>query len=60
MGMSDDDNGEQNNFLNSVVTKAKIAAMYRKLINAVSKIVSSLARVTSSLRKPKTNDQKLA
>ena len=46
--------------MNAVVTKANIAAMDGKIINAVSKIYSSLANVTLSLIEPKTNAQKLA
>ena len=46
--------------MNAVVTKANIAAMDGKIINAVSKIYSSLANVTLLLIEPKTNAQKLA
>ena len=60
MSMNDDDNGKQNDRLNAVVTKAKIADTDRKRINAVSKIASSFANVTLLLIEPKTNDQKLA
>ena len=59
MSMNNDDNGEQNYHLNAVVTMANIAAMDRKTINAVSKIASSFANVTSLLRDPKTNAHKL-
>ena len=34
MSMNDDNNGEQKDCLNAVVTKAKIADMDRKIINA--------------------------
>ena len=60
MIMNDDDNSEQNDSLNAVVTNAKIADMDRKRINAMSKIASSFANVTSLLRDLKTNAHKLA
>ena len=58
--MNDDDDGKQNDLMDAGVTKAKITAMDRKIINAESKIALSFANVTSSLREPKTNDKKLA
>ena len=58
--MNDDDNGEQNDHFNAVVTKANITDMYGKRINAVSNISSYFANFASSLREPKTNAQKLA
>ena len=60
MSMNDDENSKQNDRLNAVATKANIAAMDRKRINTVSKIASYFANVTSLLRDPKTNTQKLA
>ena len=55
MSMNDDDNGEQDDGLNTVVTKAKVAEMDRKRLNSVSKIALSFENVTSSLREPKAN-----
>ena len=60
MIMNDDDDGKQNDLMDAGVTKAKITAMDRKIINAESKIALSFANVTSSLRESKTNDKKLA
>ena len=60
MSINDDDNGNQNDCLNAVVTKAKIVGMDRKRINAVPKIALYLANSTSLLREPKTNTQNLA
>ena len=60
MSMNDDGNGEQNYRLNEVVTRDNIATIDSKRINTVSKIASSFANFTSSLREPKTNDQNLA
>ena len=53
-------NGKQNDRLNAIVAKAKISAMDRKIINALSNIASYFANFTSPLRYPKTNAQKLA
>ena len=55
MIMNDDDNDEQNDYFNTVVTKSKITAMDRKRIKDVSKIASYFEIATSLLREPKTN-----
>ena len=60
MSMNYYDNGKQNDRLNAIVAKAKISAMDRKIINALSNIASYFANFTSPLIYPKTNAQKLA